>query len=370
MLTKICIIYRSEIIAADEHYSSVVEGVLGALVAVTAVALAVVIFLFFRLRRRYQRAQSQLLSLPAPNNMGATGFHIQDPNYSSDKGGEKKRYMFFGGKGKGKSGRSRGRTPGKSARGGGEPEDLLQNTIRPQNDPIFDVITPTTDAQPRNPFEEAVAAVRNGDDRFFLTPGRRNDDHQRRHSSTTSLVSDAPSSNRGSTRTGASGISTEYYHRTKASTIPPKAPGAAASGYPPLAGVAGVPTSSSHSHTLRDGSLHVPTSFSRYGPKSPSIETVETVIVPISRISTRTDDSSGNSEFTEDYDEASRSDPESRRMSFSGQSWNSSMHHGQQQDAAEEDSDDGNEPYAMLDGESSIDSRPSSVHRPYHRGPW
>lgn len=356
----------SDVIASEAHRSMVVEGVLAALVAVTAVALAVVIFLFFRLRRRYHKAQTQLHSLPAPNKLGA-GFVVQDPKYSPDKAGEKRSVFFSGkGKGKGKSGKSRMWPSRKGGRGGGEPEDLLQNTLQPQQGDAFDVITPTADTHLRNPFEEAVAAVRSGDDRFFLAPGPRNEDRYRRHNSTTSLVSDTPSSNQGSTRTGASGISTEYYHRTKASTIPPKAPAAAAAGYPPLAAVASSPSSSGHSSTLRDGSTNnIASAFSRYGPKSPSIDTVETVIVPISRVSSTTG-SSHSSDFTEDYDEASRSDPESRRMSFSGQSWGSSMHRMEHDDATEEGGyDDDDEPYTMLDGESSINSRASSMYRSY-----
>ena len=206
-----------------------IESVLASLFAVSFVAACILLYLFLRLRRRYKRIEQSLNGLPR---------HQLD-FVSQSAGGNLGAIMT-------EKSKHRQATAGE-----------LMDTSTNGQDVAFALITPTADPRSINPFDDAAAAVAAG-----IADFRRGGMKDLGGMSSTSLLS-LPSSNGRSARTGASGISTEYYHRNKASTIPPKA--------------------SSSFNKL----FETVTGGSSSGHKPSSVNTVETVIVPITRVSSR-----------------------------------------------------------------------------------
>ena len=249
LITLLCSMqYVSE---QDEKAVQKMENIFASLFAIAFVSALILLILLLRLWRRFKCIQQRLNELPQHK----TGSDSQIRNgdgidvFTTEKGLRQR-----------------------SATG-----DLMDMTSQEQ-DVAFALITPTVEPNSVSPFDDPVSTRLGG-----LQVGGRRDLGRL---SAPSLVSLSSSHGR-STRTGASGMSTEYYHRTKASTIPPKASG----------------SPNNHFGDMNGGML---------GHKPRSVNTVETVMIPITRVSSRDSTLPADSEgseglYTEDEHSETRS---------------------------------------------------------------
>lgn len=226
-----------------------VTGALAGILAATIVALAIMVWLFLRLRRRYRRTLRELERYksagPFPSSGGLEQVMTEKPR------------------------------PQPGNRAEHSTVDLMDTNS--DYDLAFELITPTADGL-RNPFDDSSSVTAGG-----LRSGKHTrllPQHDKNRLSTTSLVSDVPSA--GARSAGAhSAFSTEFYHRAQTRTIPLRrgAGGSAAD-------------SDSASGT-----------YSMSGASSADDGSVQTVLVPITRVSTT---SSGSRGYTtsEDADDA------------------------------------------------------------------
>ena len=300
--TRLC---SSQDIAAA-HHAKEVEAALASLLAVSILSTLVLLFLFLRLKRRYKRMSQQLAIQSAASGVTSSS---GSPGVSGEKGmSEKPRH------GGGPVVRQRrGQRDGAEA-GRGHTDHLLDS--RSEHDLAFALITPTGEwQQSRNPFDDDAAnphASAAGAGGLLGADQRRRrvqgDELDRARLSATSLVSDAPSGGARSSA-GNSAVSTEFYHKHQTRTVPLRF------------SLEGSGTGSSHGHgtapsTFRSkwgrphasgGTLGVPTTNEAARPAvvrqdtraDPAVDpyatdtdSIETVLVPITRASTGEEGSS------------------------------------------------------------------------------
>ena len=241
--------HRSSQEVAGLHHMREVTGALAGILAATIVALAIMIWLFLRLRRRYRRTLRELERYKSAGPAGSGGLEQVMTEKPRAQPGNRAQHSTV---------------------------DLMDTNS--DYDLAFELITPTADGL-RNPFDDSSSITAGG-----LRPGKHTrllpQHHDKNRLSTTSLVSDVPSA--GARSAGAhSAFSTEFYHRAQTRTVPLRR----------------VVNGSAADSDSASGT------YSMSGASSADDGSVQTVLVPITRVSTT---SSGSRGYTtsEDADDA------------------------------------------------------------------
>ena len=306
---------RSSQDIAAAHHAKEVEAALASLLAVSILSTLVLLFLFMRLKRRYKRMSQQLAIHGAAS--GASGSN----SHGRDAAGEKGMSEKAGHGGVSAARQRRGQRDGAGAGAGqGHTDHLLDSSS--EHDLAFALITPTGEwQQSRNPFDDDAANPRasaagadgglpGAEQRQRRVQGGEMD---RARLSATSLVSDAPSGGARSSA-GNSAVSTEFYHKHQTRTVPLRfslegsgttgsshghgsGTGTASStfwskwGRPHASGSVGVPTRGEAARPA-DMTRQDTRADSAVDPYATDTDSIETVLVPISRASTGEEGSS------------------------------------------------------------------------------